>query len=89
MNEFPLKALARNIIVNPDDVPTQSAGGIALLPDTTERPNYGAIVAVGPDVTDVQIGDRIMFGKYDGKAVPFEGKVYLQMREFDVMAVVE
>lgn len=92
-----LKPLHDNIIVQPDAAPEQTSGGIILNPDTAERPNFGVIVAAGPGRTlangmfqpiELRIGDRIMFGKFDGKAVPFDGKVYLQLAESDVMAVV-
>jgi chaperonin GroES len=75
-----------------------SAGGI-VIPDTAaEKPSQGKIVAVGKGKIlengkirrcDVNVGDKILFGKYSGTEVKVEGEDLLVMREEDVMAVIE
>ncbi|RAV13842.1 co-chaperone GroES [Paenibacillus contaminans] len=72
-----------------------TASGI-VLPDTAkEKPQEGKIVAVGNGTLkdgeriplEVQVGDRVLFSKYAGTEVKFEGRELLIMRESDILAV--
>ena len=70
-----------------------------MIPDTAaEKPVQGKIVAVGKGKIlengevrpcDLQVGDKILFGKYSGTEVKVEGEDLVVMREEDVMAVIE
>src|SRR6201986_1351776 len=80
------------------DAEEKSAGGI-IIPDTAkEKPSQGEIIAVGPGgrdeagklvKLDVQVGDRILFGKWSGTEVKIDGVEYLIMKESDIMGVLE
>ena len=68
------------------------------IPDTAkEKPQEGEIVAVGPGRTEdgdripleVEVGDKVLIGKYSGTEVKIEGEDYLIMREDDILAIVE
>jgi chaperonin GroES len=72
-----------------------TASGI-VLPDTAkEKPQEGKVVAVGNGTLkdgeriplEVQVGDRVLFSKYAGTEVKFEGRELLIMRESDILAV--
>jgi chaperonin GroES len=73
-------------------------GGI-IIPDTAkEKPQEGEVVAVGKGKRledgklaplDVQVGDRILFGKYTGSEVKVDEEEFLIMREDDVLGVIE
>lgn len=81
--------------INPDE---KSSGGI-IIPDTAqEKPQEGEVVAVGPGARgddnelialDVQIGDRILFGKWSGTEVKIDGEELLIMKESDIMGIIE
>lgn len=69
-------------------------GGI-IIPDTAkEKPQEGKIVAVGAGKLhegkrmplDVQVGDRVLFGKYSGNDVKIDEQEFLILREDDVLA---
>ena len=70
-----------------------------VLPDTVkEKPSEGKIVAVGTGKTlengqkvalDVKAGDKVIFSKYAGTEVKFDGKEYLIISERDILAVIE
>ena len=71
-------------------------GGVGLPDSAGEKPDQGEVLAVGPGKRDeagklipmdVKVGDRVIFGKYAGQMVKFEGKEYLVMREEDIMGV--
>ena len=91
-----LKPLADRVVVEPAPAEDKSAGGI-ILPDTAqEKPQQGTVVAAGPGkVSDtgsmiemtVKEGDKILYGKYSGSEVAFDGTEYVIMRESDILAV--
>ena len=76
----------------------KTKGGI-IIPDTAkEKPMQGEVLAVGPGVRnekgelvklDVQVGDRILFGKWSGTEVKIDGDELLIMKESDIMGVLE
>ncbi len=80
------------VIVKPAPAEEKTAGGI-IIPDTAkEKPQRGTVVAAGPGKKDepmtVKAGDTILYGKYAGNDVSFEGEDYLIMRESDILAVI-
>ena len=91
-----LKPLADHVVVEPAPAEDKSAGGI-ILPDTAqEKPQQGTVVAVGSGkVSDsgslvemtVKKGDKVLYGKYSGSEVTFDGVDYVIMRESDILAV--
>jgi chaperonin GroES len=79
------------VIVKPAPAEEKTAGGI-IIPDTAkEKPQRGTVIAAGPGKKDepmtVKSGDTILYGKYAGTEVNFEGEDYLIMRESDILAV--
>ena len=87
-----IKPLADRVLVLPAQA-EEKAGGI-IIPDTAkEKPQHGAVVAVGQGAKDepmvLKEGDEILYGKYSGTEIEFEGTKYLIMRQSDVLAVVQ
>ena len=76
----------------------RTKGGI-IIPDTAkEKPQEGEVIAVGEgkrkdDGTrvglDVQVGDRVLFGKYSGSEIKLDGEEFLIMREDEILGVIE
>lgn len=93
-----VRPLQDRILVRREETKKQTEGGIFLPDSATEKPQEGKVVAVGqgkvtPEgnvlALEVKVGDRIMFGKYSGSEIDFDGETHLIMRQDDVMAVVE
>lgn len=90
-----IKPLADRVLVKPDSAEEKTASGI-IIPDTAkEKPQRGTVVAVGPgkvengtkfDMT-VNIGDKVLYGKYSGTELNFDGNDYLIMRETDILGI--
>jgi chaperonin GroES len=90
--------LQDRLIVNRIADEEKSKGGI-IIPDTAkEKPQEGKVVAVGKGKVhddgkitplDVKVNDRVLFGKYSGTEIVFDGEEHLIMREDDVLGVVE
>lgn len=86
----------RIVVKRLDEQDEKTAGGL-IIPDTAkEKPQQGEVVAVGKGkrgddgkliTPDVQVGDRILFGKYSGSEIKLDGTEYLIMREDEVLGV--
>jgi chaperonin GroES len=91
-----LKPLGDRVLVKMLEAEETTAGGI-VLPDTArERPQEGEVVAVGPGRVldngalaglEVGVGDRIVFSKYGGDELTYDGEEYKILRESDILAV--
>ena len=68
-------------------------GGIIIPDSAKEKPLKGKVIAVGHGTKDEEMilkeGDIVLYGKYTGTEIEFEGTKYLMMRQSDVLAIVE
>jgi chaperonin GroES len=90
------RPLHDRVVVKRIEAEEKTAGGI-IIPDTAkEKPQQGEVVAVGPGgrdeagkliPIDLQVGDRVLFGKWSGSEVKIDGTEYLIMKENDIMGV--
>lgn len=93
-----LKPLADRVVIKVLSGEEKTKGGI-VLPDTAkEKPQEGEVVAVGPGkvldngtrvAPDVKKGDIVVFAKYSGTEVKYEGEEYLIIRDSDILAIKE
>lgn len=86
-----VKPLADRVLVLPAQA-EEKVGGI-IIPDTAkEKPQHGKVVATGNGTKDEEMvlkeGDEILYGKYSGTELEFDGTKYFIMRQSDVLAVV-
>ena len=86
-----IKPLADRVLVKPAPAEEKKIGGI-IIPDTAkEKPLQGEVIATGNGTKDeemvVKTGDTVLYGKYSGQEVEFEGVKYLIMRQSDILAV--
>lgn len=86
-----IKPLADRVLILPAPAEEKTIGGI-IIPDTAkEKPLRGEVVAVGNGTKDeemiLKVGDTVLYGKYAGTELEFDGKKYLIMRQSDVVAV--
>ncbi|MCP3464718.1 MULTISPECIES: co-chaperone GroES [unclassified Bradyrhizobium] len=90
------RPLHDRLVVKRIEADQKTAGGI-IIPDTAkEKPSQGEVIAVGPGgrdesgkliPIDVQVGDRVLFGKWSGTEVKIDGQELLIMKESDIMGV--
>ena len=88
-----IKPLADRVLILPAPAEEKTIGGI-IIPDTAkEKPLKVEVVATGNGTKDeemiLKVGDTVLYGKYAGTELEFEGVKYLMMRQSDVLAVVE
>ena len=92
------RPLHDRVLVRRVEEEERTAGGI-IIPDTAkEKPMQGEVIAVGPGARDetgklvplaVDVGDRVLFGKWSGTEVKIDGKDLLIMKESDILGIVE
>ncbi|MCA1032892.1 co-chaperone GroES [Bacillus timonensis] len=92
-----LKPLGDRVVIELVQSEEKTASGIVLPDSAKEKPQEGKIVSVGTGrvlesgervALEVAEGDRIIFSKYAGTEVKYEGKEYLILRESDILAVI-
>ncbi|TCD03383.1 co-chaperone GroES [Pedobacter psychroterrae] len=92
LNLKPISGTSNRVIVEPAAAEEKTASGI-YIPDTAkEKPSKGTVVSVSEEDSEgkkptVKVGDVVIYGKYGGTELPYEGKDYLIMRETDIYAV--
>lgn len=93
-----IRPLHDRVIVRRMEEERTTAGGIVIPDSATEKPAQGEIIAVGNGrildngelrALDVKAGDKVLFGKYSGTEVKFDGEELLVLEEKDIMGVVE
>lgn len=84
-----LQPLADRIIAKSTTAETKTAGGI-YIPDTAqEKPQAGEVLAIGKDVKEIKVGDKIIYKKYGPDEVKIDGEELLLLKEEDVLAVLK
>ncbi|MDA1120673.1 MAG: co-chaperone GroES [Bacteroidetes bacterium] len=92
MSKVNFKPNEDRVLVLPAEAEEKTASGI-IIPDTAkEKPQEGAVVAVGGGTTEkpvtVKVGDRILYGKYSGTEITINGQEYLIMRNSDIFGTI-
>jgi chaperonin GroES len=88
-----IKPFEDRVLVEPEEIEeTRTKSGI-IIPDTAkEKPRTGKVIEVGTDeelAEKIEVGDRIVFAKFTGDEVEFEGKKYLIVSRGDILAVIK
>jgi chaperonin GroES len=92
-----IKPLEDRVLVKPLDAEQTTASGL-VIPDTAkEKPQEGEVLAVGPGrwdedgenrvPLDVSVGDKVLYSKYGGTEVKYQGEEYLILSARDVLAI--
>ena len=93
-----IKPLYDRVVLRRLEEDERTAGGI-IIPDTAkEKPQKGEIIAVGNGTKndagnivplEVKVGDTVLFGKWSGTEVKFDGEELLVMKESDIIAILD
>ena len=86
-----IKPLADRVLILPQPAEEKTIGGIIIPETAKEKPLQGKVVAAGNGTKDeemlIAVGDQVLYGKYAGTEIEFEGEKYLIMRQSDVLAI--
>jgi len=87
-----IKPLADRVLIEPSAAEEVTVGGIIIPDSAKEKPLRGKVLAVGNGTKDdpmiLKEGDDVLYGKYAGTEIEFEGTKYIMMRQSDVLAVI-
>ena len=91
-----LTPLEDKIIVKQAEAQTQTASGLYIPDNAKEKPQQGEVLAVGPGrrddkgeriPMDVKVGDKVLYSKYGGTEVHYQGEDYLIVAARDILAI--
>ena len=87
-----IKPLADRVLIEPTPAEETTLAGIIIPDSAKEKPLKGTVLAVGNGTKDEEMilkeGDTVLYGKYAGTEIEYEGTKYLMMRQSDVLAIV-
>ena len=87
-----IKPLADRVLVKPAPAEEKTVSGIIIPDSAKEKPLKGEVVAVGEGTKDekmvVSKGNNVLYGKYAGTELEWEGEKYLIMRQSDILAII-
>lgn len=92
-----IKPLFDNVLIKPLEAEAKTASGI-ILPDTAkEKPQMGKVIAVGVGWHNnegkvfplvVKVGQKVMYKKWAGNEIKFNGEEYTMVEQKDILAIV-
>ncbi|OHF37103.1 co-chaperone GroES [Corynebacterium sp. HMSC074A01] len=93
-----IKPLEDKVLVQIAEAETTTASGLVIPDSAAEKPQEAVVIAVGPGrlddngnriAPDVKEGDTVVFSKYGGTELKYNGEEYLLLSARDLLAVVE
>lgn len=80
--------LGNRVLVKRVEEATTTASGIIIPDNAKEKPSRGEIVAVSKAVTELSVGNEVLFGKYSGNEVSFDGTKYMVLDVEDIFGII-
>lgn len=88
-----IRPLADRVLIEPTAAEEVTMGGIIIPDSAKEKPLKGTVLAVGNGTKDEEMvlkkGDVVLYGKYAGSEIEYDGTKYIMMRQSDVLAVID
>lgn len=90
---FGIKPLGTRVVIKRLEAEEKTQGGIILAAQAKEQPQFAEVVAVGPGKEDekmqLKVGDKVIFAKYGGMEIKYEGEEYIIMKQEEILAKIE
>ena len=90
---YGIKPLGTKVVIKEMVAEEKTASGIVLPGSAKEKPQMAEVLAVGPGSDEVKmevaVGDKVIFSKYAGTEVKFNGEEVMIMDQRDILAIVE
>ena len=88
-----IKPFEDRVLVEPEEIEeSRTKSGIIISDTAKEKPRTGKVIEVGTDeelAENIKVGDKIVFAKFTGDEIEFEGKKYLIVSRSDILAVIK
>lgn len=86
---IPITPLADRVVAVREEAKAQTASGIYLPDNAKEKPVMAEVKAIGPEVKQVKLGDKIVYKEYAPTELKVNGVEYLIVKEDDILATVK
>lgn len=87
-----IKPLGARVVIKAQEAETVTKSGIFIPDSAKEKPLRGEVMAVGNGTKDeameLKVGDVVLYGKYAGTKIEYDGQEYLIMNQSDVLAII-
>lgn len=84
-----LQPLGDYVVAQAEEAQTKTASGLYLPQNAAEKPKTAKVLAVGKEVKQVKVGDRIVFKSYSNTDVKVGAEDYILVKEEDILATVK
>lgn len=84
----PIKPLGDRVVAVREEAQVKTASGLYLPDNAKEKPVLAKVDAIGKDVTNVKVGDRILYKEYSTTEIKIDGTEYLIVKEEDILGTV-
>lgn len=88
-----IKPLGARVLIKKLEAEEKTSGGIILTSSAKEKPQMAEVLEVGPGTKDeameLKVGDKVIFAKYAGTDVKYDGEEYTLMNQSDILATVK
>ncbi len=85
-NVSPITPLADYVVMQQEEAKTKTASGLYLPDSGSEKPKIANVLAVGPLVKDVAVGDRVIFGGYSNTEIKIDNVEYMLVKNENIYA---
>lgn len=85
----PIQPLADYVVAQQEAAEERTASGLYLMEKSQEKPKVAKVLAVGKNVKEVKVGDKIVYKSYSTTEVKIGKDEYFLVKEEDVLATVK
>lgn len=85
----PIQPLADYLVVQQEEAETKTASGLYLPGGAQEKPKVAKVLAVGTEVKNVKVGDRVIYGGYSNETVKIDAQEYILVKLENIYATVK
>ncbi len=82
------KPLGKRVLAKRLEEANTTASGIIIPDNATEKPSQGEVVAVSSEVSEIKLGDKVVFGKFSGNEITIDAQKYLVLETEDIFGII-
>lgn len=83
-----IKPLSEMVLAQIDDAPSVTTSGFYLPENATEKPKTATVAAVGPKVSGIKPGDRIIYESFSGTEIKHDDRDFVLVKAEKILALV-
>lgn len=86
MSKVPITPLHDYVVAKQDEAVTRTKSGLYIPEKAAEKPKTATILAIGTDVKDIKVGDKVIYGGYTNNEVKHDGVDYILIKSENIYA---